>query len=83
MPAAKTAKADTPMPSFEDALQELEQLADGMEEGAAPLEDMLAQYKRAAALLKHCRSQLQAVEEQVRVIDGGLSAASSARDGDA
>jgi len=34
-----------------------------------PLEDLLGQYQRGAALLQYCRERLQAVEAQVKVLD--------------
>jgi exodeoxyribonuclease VII small subunit len=66
--------------SFEAALEELEALAAEMEEGGQSLDGMLAHYRRAAYLLQHCRAQLQAVEDQVKVIDGlaGLPARADA-----
>jgi exodeoxyribonuclease VII small subunit len=35
-----------------------------------PLEDMLSSYRRGADLLDFCRGKLQAVEDQVKLIDG-------------
>jgi exodeoxyribonuclease VII small subunit len=74
---AKTSPKTAPL-SFEDALSELERLADTMEDGAQPLETMLGDYQRAAALLQQCKAQLQAVETQVKVIDANLGAAQEA-----
>jgi exodeoxyribonuclease VII small subunit len=36
-----------------------------------PLADMLQSYQRGAFLLEHCRSQLQAVEAQIQVLEAG------------
>ncbi|RCX10883.1 exodeoxyribonuclease VII small subunit [Extensimonas vulgaris] len=57
--------------SYEAALAELEQLVARIESGQLPLEDMLAAYQRGAALLAFCRSRLEAVQEQIKVLDGG------------
>jgi exodeoxyribonuclease VII small subunit len=57
--------------SYEAALQELEQLIAQIESGQLPLEQMLSGYQRAAELLGFCRSQLEAVQEQVKVLDEG------------
>jgi len=57
--------------SYESALQELEQLVARMESGQLPLADMLQSYQRGAFLLEHCRSRLQAVEEQIQVLEAG------------
>ena len=68
--AAAAKKADRPA-SYEAALQELEQLIAQIESGQLPLEQMLSGYHRAAQLLGFCRSQLEAVQEQVKVLDEG------------
>ena len=57
--------------TYEAALAELEQLVGQMESGALPLEQLLGSYQRGAALLKFCRSRLQAVEEQVKLLEDG------------
>ena len=58
-------------PTYEAALAELEQLVGQMELGALPLEQLLNSYQHGAALLKFCRSRLQAVEEQVKLLEDG------------
>mgnify|MGYP000865890684 FL=1 len=68
-------KAPAPAPagaapsSYEAALAELEQLIARLESGQMPLADLLAGYRRGAQLLAYCREQLQAVEQQIRVLD--------------
>ncbi len=57
--------------SYEQALVELEQLIAAMEAGQLPLERMLASYKRGAELLTFCRGRLDAVEQQVRMLEDG------------
>lgn len=57
--------------SYEAALAELEQLVARIESGQLPLDDMLAGYQRGAALLAFCRARLEAVQEQIKVLDGG------------
>ncbi len=56
--------------SYEAALQELEALMARIEAGQLPLDQLLGQYQRGAALLAYCREQLQAVEQQIKVLDG-------------
>lgn len=73
MPKA-TAKTPAPPASYEAALQELEQLIASIESGQLPLEQMLGGYQRAAELLAFCRSRLDAVQEQVKVLDDGVLA---------
>ncbi len=57
--------------SYEDAMAELEQLVVRMEAGSLPLEQLLAAYQRGATLLTFCRERLKAVEDQVKLLDGG------------
>ncbi|MES2186331.1 MAG: exodeoxyribonuclease VII small subunit [Pseudomonadota bacterium] len=71
-------KAPAPTPpeaalpdTYETALEELEQLVARLDAGQLPLDQLLAGYRRGAALLQFCRDRLQAVEEQIQVLDGG------------
>lgn len=61
-----------PPASYEAAMEELEQLTARIESGQLPLEQLLAGYERGAELLKFCRDKLQAVEEQIKVLDAGV-----------
>ena len=56
--------------NYEAALNELETLVQLLEAGQLPLDQLLGQYKRGAELLQYCRAQLDAVEAQVRVVEG-------------
>ena len=58
--------------TYEAALQELEQLVSRLESGDMPLEQLLSGYQRGAELLQFCRSKLEAVEDQIKVLDQGL-----------
>lgn len=67
---SKKSSSKIPEPaSYAEAVQELEQLITGLESGQLPLEDLLGQYQRGADLLRYCRERLQAVEDQVKVLD--------------
>ena len=57
--------------TYEGALGELEQLVVQLESGAMPLDQLLAGYQRGAQLLQFCRDKLQAVEDQIKVLDEG------------
>jgi exodeoxyribonuclease VII small subunit len=57
--------------SYEDALSELERLVGAMEGGQLPLDKLLESYRRGAELLKFCRARLEAVEQQVKVLEEG------------
>jgi exodeoxyribonuclease VII small subunit len=56
---------------YEDALAELESLVARMEAGALPLDQLLGHYQRGALLLQFCRGRLDAIEEQVKVLEDG------------
>ena len=58
--------------SFESAMRELEQLIASMENGQMPLEASLQAYQRGAFLVKFCQKQLQAVQEQVRIVEADM-----------
>ena len=61
--------------TYEAGLQELEQLVTELESGQLPLDQLLGSYQRGATLLAFCRERLQAVEDQIKVLDaGGLKA---------
>ncbi len=63
---------DVPVPaSYEAALAELEALVAAMEGGQLPLEGLLEGYHRGARLLEFCRGRLEAVEQQVKVLEDG------------
>ncbi len=67
--AIKAVKSAMPA-SYEAALLELEQLTAQLESGQLPLDQLMAGYARGAELLKFCRSKLDAIDQQISVIDG-------------
>lgn len=69
--AKNASQKDAVSTSYEQALEELERLVASMEAGQLPLDQLLASYKRGAELLGFCRERLQAVEQQVKVLEGG------------
>jgi exodeoxyribonuclease VII small subunit len=66
----KAAASDGPDLSYEQALDELERLVAAMEGQQLPLDQLLQSYQRGAELLALCRGRLQAVEQQVKLLDG-------------
>jgi len=71
---AKTSSpAQTPAtpPTYEEALGELDRLVLSMEAGQLPLDRLLESYKRGTELLNFCRARLEAVEQQVKVLEDG------------
>jgi len=71
-PTSPRASAPASEPAnYEDALAELERLVVAMESGAMPLDRLLESYRRGAELLAACRARLDAVDEQVKVLENG------------
>ena len=69
----RTASRDPQPPAdFETAMAELERIVETMEAGELGLEESLERYRRGAELLRYCQSQLQAVQDQVKVLEDGL-----------
>ena len=56
--------------NYEAALTELEALISGLESGQLPLEQLLSGYQRGAQLLTFCKGKLEAVEIQIKVLEG-------------
>ena len=70
-PNASDAPDDTALPAtYEAALQELEALVASLESGQLPLDQLLTGYQRGAQLLAFCKGRLEAVETQIKVLDG-------------
>jgi exodeoxyribonuclease VII small subunit len=68
--AASSPPSDLPS-TYEDAVVELERLVAAMEAGQLPLDKLLESYRRGADLLNFCRARLEAVEQQVKVLENG------------
>lgn len=66
-----TPPAGTAPANYEEALAELEALVAAMEGGQLPLDALLQNYRRGADLLNYCRGRLDAVEQQVKVLEEG------------
>jgi len=80
MPASTSAGGQTgtppgspssPTPSFEEALTDLERIAQAMEGGNLSLEESLSAYKRGMELLKLCQGQLADAEQKVQMLENG------------
>ncbi len=70
-PASSPATPSPPLPAtYEAAVKELEGLVSSLESGQLPLDQLLTGYQRGAQLLAFCRSKLEAVENQVKVLEG-------------
>ncbi len=61
--------------SFEEAMKQLEQIVEKLEEGDVPLEEAISIYKQGMDLSRLCHSKLKSVEDQLTEIlneDGQL-----------
>lgn len=77
-PAKSSRSSRTPdhaevAPSYEAALEELETLVSQLDAGQLPLDQLLTRYQRGAELLAYCRARLDAVENQIKVLENGES----------
>ena len=54
--------------TYEQAVDRLEQLAQQMEQGEVPIDEMVSRLREAQTLIKQCRQQLTKADEQVRQI---------------
>lgn len=52
-------------PTFEEAMEQLEQIVEKLEEGDVPLEEAISIYKKGMELSKLCHDKLKNVEEQL------------------
>lgn len=60
-------------PSFQEAFDELEQIAEKFEGGTLDLDESLALYERGLALAQICKQRLSSVENRVKEINAKFS----------
>jgi exodeoxyribonuclease VII small subunit len=58
--------------SFEQALEELDQLVRKMESGELSLDDSITAYRRGAELAQHCQGKLAVAEQEIAKLDGDV-----------
>ncbi len=73
--AEKQVREEKPEKSLEEAFQELDALADKLEEKGISLDESFRIYKQGMDLLKFCGQQIDTVEKKMLQIDkdGGFS----------
>ncbi len=54
--------------SFEEAMEEIEQITGKLTSGNLTLRDCVDSYQRGVALVKRCRDELQEAREQIQVL---------------
>lgn len=57
--------------NLEDALTQLENITDSLQNSEMPLEDALALYQRGQELVQYCQQKLIEVEQKLQVLDHG------------
>ena len=55
-------------PSFEQAIQRLEQIVADMERADLPLEDVLKQYEEGTRLVQFCSQKLEEAEKRIELL---------------
>lgn len=55
-------------PSFEQAMDRLEEIVDLMEGDRMPLDEMVTSYEEGMGLLKHCRQRIEVARRRIEVI---------------
>jgi exodeoxyribonuclease VII small subunit len=68
LPMPKDEKNDIAALTFEQALQQLEQIVQRLEKGQVELEDSIAIYERGTALKAHCEAKLRDAEARIEKI---------------
>jgi exodeoxyribonuclease VII small subunit len=74
-PADSKAPSDIAKMSFEDALEELEDIVRELEEGSIKLDQAIGAYERGAKLKAHCEKKLAEAKTKVEKISLGPAGA--------
>lgn len=76
--AEKSLPPDVTALSFEDALQQLDEIVKRLESGQSKLDDAIAAYERGSLLKAHCEAKLREAQMRVdkiaKAADGGVTA---------
>ncbi len=68
------AKSDVESLGYADAVAELEEILDGLESESVDVDVLADRVKRAAALIKHCRSKIGDARLHVEQVVGEIDA---------
>ena len=61
----------SPASAPKEVMDAVEHVLAELDAGQLPLDQLLSRYQRGAELLSFCRARLDAVEEQIKVLEGG------------
>lgn len=79
---AKTSKADSNAPTYEQAIEQLEQLVEKIESGEIGLEESIKAYEQGVGLIASCRAILNQAEQRIEQLDAARQGELSAPRGD-
>ncbi|MBM4104158.1 MAG: exodeoxyribonuclease VII small subunit [Planctomycetes bacterium] len=74
---AKTEKNNKTNLTFEQAIDQLNQIVSRIEQGQVPLQESLEQYEKGMKLIRHCRGILQDAERRIEQISSQNESASA------
>ncbi len=57
--------------SFEDALKELEDVADRLESGGLGLDDSIREFEKGVKLARYCQLKLEEAERKIEILQKG------------
>ena len=80
--AESSIPADIRKMSFEQALEELKQIVERLEQGQGELDQAIEAYQRGALLKQHCEAKLRDAEQKIAKISLGPDGSVSAEDMD-
>ncbi len=56
-------------PSFEDAMQQLDELVHHIENDNLPLDDMVKSYRQGVLLIQTCKDQLESAKMEIKKLE--------------
>lgn len=66
--AKKKAGKERDTVSFEDALEQIQQIVHDLEDGSLGLEDSLKQFETGIRLIRQCHETLEQAEQKIRIL---------------
>ncbi|MDA7517362.1 exodeoxyribonuclease VII small subunit [Akkermansiaceae bacterium] len=72
MAAKKTTSSTTPPPSFEEAVEELEELTERLAHEPESLNKLIDDFERGQSLIHFCHASLKTARERITVIQASL-----------
>jgi len=79
MAEKKSKPVDVEKLTFEEAMEQLEQIVAKVEAGETGLEESIGQYEVGCRLIRHCRRILEQAEQRIEVLGKGLDGEVEAR----